>query len=358
MKILTLTLHYIDNCGSCLQAYALQQFLLKNGYDTELIDYRPQYLINNGRPLKHFIKKIVFGTKLKNRWKVFDEFLGYYKLTDKTYTKYSQLKKNPPKADAYIVGSDQVWNRSFPCGRDEAYYLDFVEEGKKLSYAASLGKESTPQAELEEIKSRIGKFDFVSVREDVSVKELQSVGCGEVTWVCDPVLLHDKSFYEELAVRTEVEKYALVYLIPQSELLDKLIQYLRKEKGYKIVYVGSFLNRCDCDVNYTDVGPKEFLGLIKDAEFIVAGSFHATVFSHIFQKDFVTLAYQNNARMIQFLELTGLTDRYLQSEDAIVKVMDRIDYRIPLQNLERFRDKSAKCLLNVLENMESKRDTV
>ena len=358
MKILTLTLHYIDNCGSCLQAYALQQFLIKNGYDTELIDYRPQYLINNGRPLKHFIKKIVFGKKMKNHWKIFDEFLGYYKLTDRTYKKYSELKKNPPKADAYIVGSDQIWNRSFPCGRDEAYYLDFVEEGKKLSYAASLGKENTPKRELEEIESRIDNFDFVSVREEVSVRELQSVGCKAVTWVCDPVLLHEKSFYEKLAVRTETEKYALVYLIPQSELLDKLIQFLRKEKGYKIVYVGSFLNRCDCDVNYTDVGPKEFLGLIKNAEFIVAGSFHATVFSHIFEKDFVTLGYQNNARMTQFLELTGLTDRYLQSEDAIVKVMDRIDYCIPLQKLESFRNKSAESLLNVLENMESKRDTV
>ena len=132
MKILTLTLHYIDNCGSCLQAYALQRFLLQNGYDTELLDYRPQYLINNGRPFKHFIKNIVFGKKMKARWKVFDEFLLYYKLTDRTYKNYSELIKHPPKADAYIVGSDQIWNRSFPCGRDEAYYLSFVKEGKKF----------------------------------------------------------------------------------------------------------------------------------------------------------------------------------------------------------------------------------
>ena len=358
MKVLTLTLHYIDNCGSCLQAYALQQFLLSNGYDSELIDYRPQYLIDNGRPFKHFIKKIVFGRKMKERWKVFDEFLKYYKLTDKTYTKYTALKKNPPKADAYIVGSDQVWNRSFPCGRDEAYYLDFVTDGYKLSYAASLGKDNTPIEELNAVESRIKDFDYVSVRENVSVKELQSVGCEDVTWVCDPVLLHTKAFYDDLAVSVEKDKYALVYLIPQSELLDKLIQYLRKEKGYKIVYVGSFLNRCDCDVNYTDVGPREFLGLIRDAEFVVAGSFHATVFSHIFQKNFVTLPYKNNARMMQFLELTHLPERYLQSEDKIEEVMGDIDYGQAMECLENFRKQSAESLLNALRNMENKCDTV
>lgn len=358
MKVLTLTLHYIDNCGSCLQAYALQQFLMQHDYDTELIDYRPGYLINNGRPLKHFIKKIVFGKKMKKRWEVFDDFLPYYKLTDRTYTKYSKLKKNPPQGDVYIVGSDQVWNRSFPCGRDEAYYLDFVSAGKKMSYAASMGKDATPLEELEAIKSRIEDFEFVSVREEISVKELHGVGCKDVSWVCDPVLLQPKTFYEKLAVHLEKEKYALIYLIPQSELLDQLIRYLKTKKGYKIVYVGSFLNRCDCDVNYTDIGPREFIGLIMDAELVVAGSFHATVFAHIFQKNFVTLPYQNNARMVQFLELTNLSERYLQSEEEIEKVMSSIDYEIPLQRLEEFRSQSAELLLNALKNVEIKNDTI
>ena len=358
MKVLTLTLHYIDNCGSCLQAYALQQFLLQQGYDTELIDYRPQYLINNGRPFRHFIKRIIFGKRMKSRWKVFDDFLAYYRLTDKTYRKYCKLKANPPKADAYIVGSDQVWNRSFPCGRDEAYYLNFVSDGAKMSYAASMGKDSTPTEELEAVKDRIKDFAFVSVREKISAKELCDAGCGGVHWVCDPVLLHNREFYEKLAVHSEKEKYALIYLVPQSELLDKLIQRLKTEKGYKIVYVGSFLNRCDCDVNYTDVGPREFLGLIMDAGFIVAGSFHATVFSHIFQKNFVILPYRNNARMIQFLELTNLSERYLQSENEMERILCPVDYEIPMQKLEKFRKQSAERLLEALRNVEIKSDTV
>lgn len=358
MKVLTLTLHYIDNCGSCLQAYALQQFLIQHGYDTELIDYRPQYLINNGRPLKHFIKKIIFGKKMKKHWNVFQDFLKYYRLTDTTYTNYSKLKKNPPKGDVYIVGSDQVWNRSFPCGRDDAYYLDFVADGRKMSYAASMGKNSTPIKELEAVGKRIRDFQFVSVREEISVKELLHVGCKNIHWVCDPVLLQDKEFYEKIAVHSEKGKYALIYLTPQSQMLDRLVHHLRTEKGYRIIYVGSFLNRCDCDVNYTDVGPREFLGLIMDAEFVVAGSFHATVFSHIFQKNFVTLPYQNNARMVQFLELTHLTERFLQSEDEMENAMCPIDYTVPLQRLSKFRIQSEQLLLEALKNTEMKNDPV
>ena len=157
---------------------------------------------------------------------------------------------------------------------------------------------------------------------------------------------------------SEKEKYALIYLVPQSELLDKLIQRLKTEKGYKIVYVGSFLNRCDCDVNYTDVGPREFLGLIMDAEFIVAGSFHATVFSHILQKNFAILPYRNNARMIQFLELTNLSERYLQSENEMERILCPVDYEIPMQKLEEFRKQSAERLLEALRNVEIKSDTV
>lgn len=351
MKVLTLTLHYLDNCGSCLQALALQKFLLKHGYETELIDYRPKYLINNNRPFKHFVKKILFGKKMRGHWQVFDEFLTEYRLTEKTYKKYSELKKNPPAADVYLVGSDQVWNRSFPCGRDEAYYLSFVQSGRKMSYAASMGKYPTPEDELREIQKRIWDFSFVSVREKTSAEELKSEQ-NLIHWVCDPVLLMERAFYDKMAVSVEEDEYVLIYLTEKSELLDKILLAIKEKTDAKIVYVGSFMNRCECDVNYTDVGPREFLGLIKNAKLVIAGSFHATVFSHIFEKNFIILPYKNNARMVQFLEYTGLKNRYLESEKDINTIYSPVDYTLPMQKLKELRQQSSELLIEALEKAE------
>lgn len=312
MKTLTITLHSIDNCGSCLQAYALQQFLLQSGVENEIIDYRPAYGRNNGKPMKHFIKKIVFGSAMKKRMQVFDDFVrDYMKLTPKTYYKYSELQSAGLQADVFITGSDQVWNDSFPCGRDDAFYLKFVNKGRKISYAASVGRVLETKEDIENLRGRIQDFDAVSVREASSADMLSQNGVPTVH-VCDPVLLHGKELYEPFIQQNGLEEYILVYLIPKSNLLDQVLKKVKEAYGCKVVYVGSFLNRCECDVNLTDVGSKEFVTLIANAKFIVAGSFHATVFSCIFHKEFVTLPYANNARMKEFLKLVGMEERFVE----------------------------------------------
>lgn len=317
MKTLTITLHSIDNCGSCLQAYALQQFLIQNGIDNEIIDYRPAYGRNNGRPVKHLIKKLVFGRAMKRRWEVFHGFVrNYLKMTDRTYYRYSELEQADLAADVFITGSDQVWNDSFPCGRDDAFYLKFVKKGKKISYAASVGRVLHSQEEISTLCGKLQEFDAISVREQSSADMLNKAGVYAQT-VCDPVLLHDREFYETMLMPNELGDYILVYLIPKSELLNQVLAKIKAKYDCKVVYVGSFLNHCECDINLTDVGPKEFLNLIAHAKYIIAGSFHATVFSCIFHKEFVTLPYANNARMKEFLALVGLKERFVEHIDSI-----------------------------------------
>lgn len=310
MKVLTATLHAIDNCGSCLQAYALQQYLLQNGIENEIIDYRPPYFKNNGNALKYFIKKIVFRGKIRERERVFEEFVQeYLKVTSRRFKTYEEVKKADLKADCFLTGSDQVWNSYFPCGRDPFYYLDFVEHGKKISYAASLGRIFNEE-EIRQLYGKIKDFDYLSVREESSRKALEKTGL-KVEQVCDPTLLWSREFYDKIAVMPPTDNYILVYLTAKSDLLDRVLEGLKKKYQCRIVYVGSFLNRCKCDVNYTNVGPREFLGLIAGAKFVVAGSFHATIFSCIYQKEFVILSYKNNTRMEQLLDYLELSDRYI-----------------------------------------------
>ena len=350
MKTLTITLHSIDNCGSCLQAYALQQFLIQNGIDNEIIDYRPAYGRNNGRPVKHLIKKLVFGRAMKRHWEVFHGFVqNYLKMTGRTYYRYSELEQADLAADVFITGSDQVWNDSFPCGRDDAFYLKFVKEGKKISYAASVGHVLHSQEEISTLCGKLQEFDAISVREQSSADMLNKAGVCAQT-VCDPVLLHDREFYETMLKPNELGDYILVYLIPKSELLNQVLAKIKAEYDCKVVYVGSFLNHCECDINLTDVGPKEFLNLIAHAKYIIAGSFHATVFSCIFHKEFVTLPYANNARMKEFLEQVGLRERFI--ETAGQSAVQEIEWERMESVIWEIREKSQRWIQKVIGKME------
>lgn len=139
MKTLTITLHDTDNCGSSLQAFALQHFLITHGIDNEIIDYVPSYTQNNGSPIKTFIRNIIFRKSYLQRRKKFQNFINKnLKLTKKKYKTYLELKNNPPQADVYITGSDQLWNNSYSCGNDPGFYLNFVNKKTQRKYLMQL----------------------------------------------------------------------------------------------------------------------------------------------------------------------------------------------------------------------------
>ena len=356
MKVLTITLHSLNNPGSVLQAFALQSFLLKNGYNTEIIDYRPQYILYEGNKIKALAKKILFYHDIKKREKKFDLFINnYLKLTANRFYSYEELKNNTPVADCYITGSDQLWNSSYDCGRDVSYYLGFVNTKYKLSYAVSAGKRDIPEDKLEWIYKNIKKFYWVSVRENSTKINLEKKGMKNIDYVCDPVLLLDKNQY--LAMKEDIkinDKYIAVYLVQKSEMLDALIKFLKNRFNYKIVLLGGTTKRCKCDIHITDLGPKEFLGWIEGAEFIIASSFHATVFSTIFQKKFaVLLPNGNGTRIEQYLEMANIKNRVIRNMEDIPKVLDKIEYNTDCTlRINSFITYSKKRLLGTLNKIE------
>ncbi len=353
MKILTITLHSLQNPGSVLQAFGLQHFLQAQGYDTEIIDYRPAYVSTGKKKFRVALGKLLFMASYLRRTKKFNAFLrDYLRLTPKRYPKYKLLVENPPEADVYITGSDQIWNSSYDCGRDEAFYLGFVKKGVKMSYAASIGKEVVPRNEVQWITKHLKDFDFISVREKTSQTLLKSKGIANVSYVCDPVLLVEEAEYRQMA-RPPVAygKYVAVYLVDKSPLLDELVAALKERYGYKIVLIGGFSKRCQADFHIKDMGPRDFLGLIAGAEFVIASSFHATVFSHIFRKKFaVILPEGNGARMEQFLEITQLTHRIIRKSDDLENVWQEINYDLVGDLLTSFVNKSKRKLIDAINN--------
>jgi len=350
MKILTITLHSTNNAGSSLQAYALQNFLLKNGFETELIDYRPNYVKYDGNKYKTIMKRILYYKQYNQMLEKNREFIKkYLKLHKSRYSRYEQLVNDPPCADIYITGSDQLWNGDFDCGKDKAYYLGFVNNGIKMAYAVSLGKDNVSQQEINWIVDNVKDFDFISVREYTSKEILEKNGIKNVEYVCDPVLLLDKEEYLNIQSKPNRNKYIAVYMVEKSDILDNLLQHLKIKYDCETIHIGAFVNRSKSDNLIRGMSPTEFIGLLANAEFIVASSFHATVFSHIFEKNFAIIPPRKNfTRIEQFLELTGLKNRIIRNIGDIKRATMDIDYNEVKKKLVPFVNNSKKIILDKL----------
>lgn len=356
MKTATITLHDTDNCGSSLQAYALQCFLSHNGIENEIIDYVPAYTKNNGHPIKTFVRKIIYHKVTQKREQKFASFVhNNLKLTKIHYTTLEQLRNNPPQADCFITGSDQLWNSMYLCGQDPAFYLNFTAK-KKIAYAVSVGREQIPNSNLDIIKKNVTGFQWISVREKTSVKQLDSLELesGQVQYVCDPVLLNPVQCYEKIrGERMCQEKYILVYLAQDVDiqLLENYIQNLKNKLSAEIVFAGSYRRKCTCDYHFKDMSPSEFLSLIYYADYIVSNSFHATIFSLLYKKQFATiLPLENSIRIKDLLDTIGLADRAITSE-TIYLLTDITQFRYDEIEgvLNAFREKSGNVLLEKLQ---------
>ena len=242
-----------------------------------------------------------------------------------------ELKQNPPMADAYIAGSDQIWNTFSNNGKEPGYYLDFGnDQTKRFSYAASLATNSIKDECKDFIKEKLAKFSSISVREKTGASLLADLGISNVSVVLDPVFLLDKSEWKQLSLKGNLyglshESYVLVYdFLGNDDNMISFVKAYAKEKSLKIVSINDFSKRGYADININNAGPLEFLSLIDNAACVVASSFHATAFSVIFEKEFYTFnlkGHNNSSRMLDFLSTIGLQDR-MNSEDIIDNPID------------------------------------
>lgn len=342
-------MHAMYNPGSVFQAFATEKYITSLGLDSQIIDYRPSYFFTEGNILKYLIKRIRFF-KAYNRRKIkFDSFISNNMRLTKLYTTYSQLLKSNQQADAFIVGSDQLWNTDYKCGSDAAYYLKFVKNGKKISYSTSVGKENIDSENIKILIKELPYFDSLSVREKTTALQLSSLLNRNVYWVSDPVFLIDLCEYRRFIKEPIIgKKYVLVYLSDSSQALDYCVDYYKK-RGFFVVLAGGFTKRCFCDIHIKDVGPEDFLNLIYYSEFVISSSFHATAFSLIFHKPFLTfLPEKNGERIISILKCVGLEDRCFDSKRIPIINCDDVDWSLVDQKISDYVLSSKKYLNSCL----------
>lgn len=356
MKCSIITIHHIHNFGSVFQAYALAHFLDMNGYETEIIDYRPGYYDYGRNRLKTYVGRMLNIVPYFKRKKKFENFIAQHeKLSNKQFANFSELKAYYRDSDRiFIAGGDQLWNSYHPCGNDDAYKLVFTDSIRKIAYGTSMGRDNYSDEELIKIAALVDGFQKIMLREQSTVPLLQKYATASVNHVIDPVGLLDVKDFKSIAVKPKInEPYAVMYLADSGELLNQAIEILSKKMGLKIVHICGFKKKCYCDYFIKDAGPEEILGYILHANFVLSASFHATMFSLMFQKQFATLlpGEQTNARINDLLEYVDLKKRILHCKEELNQIERTINYSKANQKLLNFREESRAALLSVISEM-------
>jgi len=350
MKIKTITCHDVYNYGASLQAYALMKYLESKGHDVQIIDYKPDYLCArysfwyidskskyrkscDRNKLIHLLFALVkYPSRHKTiaRKRPFDKFKDkYLKITNCRYESNEELKIDAPRADLFITGSDQVWNTAMQNGKDPAFYLDFVPKGAvRASYAASFGISDIEKGYELFAQKMLHKLNYISVRETTGLKILESLEVKGGTQVLDPVFLLTREEWSSIIKKEIKEKYLLVYDFLHDPVIEEAAIRIAKEKGWKIYSINDYLPLIYADKNISDAGPVQFMELINSCQLFISNSFHGTVFSIIFEKEFYVFnikTLNNNSRMIDFLSLLNLSSRHVSSQEQI-NLIESIDY--------------------------------
>lgn len=330
-----MTCHHVYNYGATLQAYALQTYLESQGHNVEIIDYRlPTHMryelftpYPKGRiyelvkriPVLKYVVCPFRNRKMLRTWgrkKAFDDFDKHYlHLSSVTYHNINEIRSNPPAADVYIAGSDQIWNTDALNGKDLGYYLDFGGKSvRRISYAASFGISKIKEGLEDFVATELRKFDRISVREKTGLRILNKLGL-DGTLVVDPVfLLNKEQWICNLNLKEKEGNYILLYdFLHDDEAIRNFALTLSKQKGLKIVSVNDISEAPYANVQINNAGPIEFLQYLLNATYVVSNSFHATAFSLIFQKEFAAfslISQHNSSRMKDLLQEVGLIDRF------------------------------------------------
>ncbi|WP_192916963.1 polysaccharide pyruvyl transferase family protein [Bacteroides uniformis] len=369
MKINTLTTYDVYNYGASLQAYALQQYLMDLGYEVEIINYQPDYLtrkynykwVNPESKLSRYaitraayrVMKFLQRQTTLGRKRVFDAFNHQIlKETPMRYTSYKALVYNPPQADCYIVGSDQIWNVFYETGRDPAFFLEFVKQGHKASYAASFSYLDIDAENKARIKKSLETFDAVAVRESHGLDILKSMGI-EGTWVLDPIFLLPIEQWKQLMMpNVPKEDYLLIYDFEGNKELKRFAKEYARRHHLKIYVIADTYPLLYADRNFMKAGPREFVSMIYHCKAFISNSFHGTAFSIMFNKPvfvFNRHRHKVNSRMESLMTLFGINQCILDNPEKWEKAYDYpFDYEQINHIKQRELIKSKAYLDNLL----------
>ena len=322
-KVGIVSCYFKDNYGSMLQAYATKKILDKNEIPNETINIKYNKDFKNGKR-KYYLSQITNFKFIKNK-------LGMVKLKiDKKLNK--QLGKNI----AIRTQKYKEFRKEFNLSRSNNTFKDLTNQAKELYSDVIVGSDQL--------------WLPVNVVADYYT----------LNWVPDEI--NKISYSTSFGFSSIPNKYVELYRNFLGNNIDhrKFAERLRKKTGYKIVslnHADEYVKYSDefCDYAPFDIGPREWISLIENAEYVCTDSFHGTVFSILFNKMFFDFRRHNNkskvstnSRIDSLLDVAGISkERILVGNEDIDKVLTyKIDYNKVDENINKFREDSQKWLFD------------
>lgn len=374
-----------DNYGQILQCWALQEFLGKKGYNPFVINFTAK---NSWRFQLRWFKKIVLiypvvqsvllrlsqyknrnKYKLvdgKNKYRQFDDFKSkHIVFTESEFHTLSQLVNNPPQAECYITGSDQVWAQSLGNPNNQAYFLNFgSEKVRRISYAPSFAMKVYPVQFIEALKKALSRIDFISVREKDGMEICKSVGYNAIK-VLDPTFLLKKEDYLNLISRKFDSKMNYLYIyslnIQSSKDIrwDELNCYVEEQNLDVVVTPASGyfkgLELFGEEVEYDYATIEKWLHNIDQANLVVTPSFHGIVFCILLETPFVYIPLKgNNAegnnRIYDLLFELNMDNRILTDDNSYTSIINQsINWAFIKEKIDLLRNESIEFLVSSLK---------
>jgi hypothetical protein len=263
----------------------------------------------------------------------------YINITPETYNQGCPF--NVGHYDVVLIGSDQVWNKKLTSGFDDVYWGDFNVDGhaRKVAWSVCMNNTNLDKPDIDYIKEKILNFDAISVREDSLQTLISSFTEKPVYHTLDPTMLIPSNKWELLCCNIKDSGYIAVYAVRKEEETIKFAQQLAYSLGKKLVVIRSYSQWYFDSSNKEFLGPADFLSYIKSADFVVTSSFHGTVFSLIFKRQFVCPMLEKNVRIRSLLNSVGLESRCVHSVSEVT-ALKPIDYAIVEKSMEELAKES------------------
>lgn len=340
MKIGILTFHLGPNHGGYLQAYCLYEYIRSMGHEVEIINYKNAH---------HHDRETFRPWIYRRPWKLYHAWIK-----DRVFRKaYQELplskfttnvdEVNWEKYDAVVIGSDVVWDFSWPwLGHDHVYFGDFGREyqGKRIAYAPSFGTVHPETPIPTWVKEGLAGMDGICARDENTASIVRNA-CGR-----DPLVVVDPTWLDMEYRETPVakEKHLVVYAYEVSQVEQKAIVAYARKNGLKIIALGYY--QAWADENNMKLGPLEWPAIMERATAVVAGTFHGTLYAIKTQSQFVTLYNDRIKYRVQKpLHVADLEQRMLKSASDFEMVMNQpIDYVSVMNRLRPYVERSRTYL--------------
>lgn len=354
-----LTYHTGYNYGASLQAYALQTTIKKFNSNCKIINFETERFVASRemfsrKPtrIKEVIKifsRIPYTKSLQKRQWLFDKFTNECLDITELYRTEQEVIHHAEDFDCIVCGSDQIWNLSqldAPAA-NPLFFLNFEKKQRRVSYAASFGKWVKDAPQHENIfMPWLEKFDAISVRETSGKEYLNSRGIN--TEIClDPTVLLDSQDYDEICVDRLIDyPYILLFGWNCNQDLVDSAKYVSKKLGLPVINIVPPPRAMFCGIKRKlDVGPREFLSMIKYADFVVTNSFHGTAFSTTYKKPYVSIVSgKEDPRMASLLEQLGIKNHLVEKNNINLDEVFKTDY----ENVEKLKINLRKSSVDYL----------